>query len=132
MFVSNGNAGADCVADSSHERSRLMSPLVPLPESGPIRLSFDAVAFDEAGSCPASGEFDAKAVTITTDGGETYTVLNDCFPLVPPGSAGVPMHHDLDISAWAGQAVRVMFVYDTMDSGILHTFGVDNVTIYQP
>ena len=129
MFVSNGNAGPTCEDSTAHEFSRLLSPPILLPHSGSFELTFDAVAFDEGGACLASSDFDAKDVGITTDGGESYTVLNDCFPLVPFGS---PLqHHVFDISAFAGDTIQVIFVYDTRDAGFDHTFAVDNVVISQ-
>ena len=38
-------------------------------------------------------------------------------------------HHDFDISAFAGQTVQVIFVYDTGDDLQGHAFAIDNVTI---
>jgi hypothetical protein len=127
MAVSNGNAGLECVPDSATEHSLLIGPRAVLPGQGWITLSFDALAFDEAGSCLDSATFDAKDVGLTTDGGQTWTVLNDCFPIAD--ATGSPAHHELDISQFAGQAVQVVFVYDTRDALIGHTFAVDNVTI---
>ena len=101
----------------------MLSPPIILPESGSFQLSFDAVAFDEGGSCLSSGGFDGKDVGITTDGGQSYTVLNDCFPLAPS--------NEFDISGFAGQTIQVIFVYDTLDFSIGHAFAVDNVVISQ-
>jgi hypothetical protein len=126
MAVSNGNAGVECVLDSSTEQSYLLGPQVTLPGSGAIQLSFDAVSFDEGGSCLASGDFDAKDVGLSTDGGQTWTVLNACFPLA--NGLGDVLHHELDVSGFAGQTVQVVFAYDTRDVLVGHTFAVDNVT----
>jgi hypothetical protein len=127
MLASNGNAGPTCVAGSSIERSQLLSPLVTLPGAGTASLSLDALSFDEAGSCLASGARDAHDVGITTNGGATYTVLNDCTPLAD--GSGLLVHHQFDLSAFMGQTVQVIFVYDTRDAATGHTFAVDNVTI---
>ena len=126
MFVSDGNA--DCVGGSnSYEHSRLLSPPMTLPSSGIARLAFDALSFDEAGSCLLSADFDRKDVGITLDGGVTYTRLNECFPLTD--GTGVPVPSEFDLSAFSGQTVRVVFVYDTLDAVYAHTFAVDNVRI---
>ena len=129
MFVSNGNAGPTCLPDSSTEKSELLSPPVVLPASASITLAFDALSFDEAGRCLPALFFnvDAKDVGITTDGGSTYTTLNACFPITD--GTGALMHHEFDISAFAGQTIQVIFVYDTFDNEVKHTFAVDNVTI---
>jgi hypothetical protein len=126
MAVSNGNAGAECVLDSSTEQSFVLGPQVTLPGSGAITLSFDAVSHDEGGSCLASGDFDAKDVGLSTDGGQTWTVLNDCFALT--NDVGDASHHEFDVSGFAGQTVQVVFAYDTRDDLLGHTFAVDNVT----
>ncbi|MGH2689038.1 MAG: hypothetical protein ACRDKW_09565, partial [Actinomycetota bacterium] len=55
MFLSNGNAGPVCSLDSSTEHSMLISPPIILPSSGTSTLMFDALSFDEAGRCLASG-----------------------------------------------------------------------------
>lgn len=127
MLASNGNAGPTCVAGSSRELSQLLGPPVSLPGSATITLAFDALSFDEAGSCLASGGRDAHDVGITTDGGGTYTLLNDCTPLAD--GTGALVHHTFDLSAFTGQTVQVIFVYDTRDTATGHTFAVDNVTI---
>jgi hypothetical protein len=127
MFVSNGNAGPACAANSSVEGSQLLSPPVSLPQGGTIRLAFDALSFDEAGGCVASGDYDAADVGVTTDGGATYTKLNDCFALTD--GLGNRFHHEFDISAFAGQTVQVIFVYDTGDDLVGRAFAIDNVTI---
>jgi len=127
MFVSNGNSGSACAANSSIEGSQLLGPPVVLPATGVIRLAFDALSFDEAGRCVASGDYDAADVGITTDGGLTYTTLNDCFALTDGG--GNVLHHDFDISAFAGQTVRVIFVYNTSDDLVGRAFAVDNVRL---
>ena len=127
MFVSNGNAGPACAANSSIEGSQLLGPPVTLPAGGVIRLSFDALSFDEAGRCVASGDYDAADVGISKDGGVSYTTLNDCFALTD-GVGGVS-HHEFDISAFAGQTVRVIFVYNTVDDVLGRAFAVDNVNI---
>ncbi len=126
-FLSNGNAGRDCLPDSSRETSQLLSPVVDLP-AGTARLIFDVISFDEGGACIDSGDFDAKDVGITTDGGVTYVTLNDCTALT--AGNGIPAHHEFDLSAWAGQSIQVIFVYDTMDDQTEHTFGVDNVQVF--
>jgi hypothetical protein len=127
MFVSNGNAGPVCAANSSIEGSQLLGPPVTLPAGGVITLSFDALSFDEGGRCVASGDYDAADVGISTDGGLTYTTLNDCFALIE--AAGSLSHREFDISAFAGQTVRVVFVYNTGDDLLGHAFAVDNINI---
>ena len=127
MYVSNGNAGADCVADSSVERSRLMSPTIDLPPIESLMLSFDTIAFDETGACFSSGDYDAKEVGITLDGGQTYFLLNDCFAIAD--IAGVETTRNFDISAFSGLTVQVLFLYDTVDDSTGDTFAIDNVTV---
>jgi hypothetical protein len=127
MYVSNGNAGPACSANSSIESSQLLGPPVTLPAGGVIKLSFDALSFDEGGRCVASGDYDAADVGITKDGGVTYKLLNDCFALID--TVGGVSHHEFDISAFAGQTVRVIFVYNTGDDLQGHAFAVDNIHI---
>jgi hypothetical protein len=81
MYVSNGNAGVACVANSKVERSRLLSPAIALPTTGTLTLSFDALSYDEAGRCFTSAEPDNHDVRITTDNAATYTTLNQCTRL---------------------------------------------------
>ncbi len=128
MYASNGNAGPTCAPESSTEVSELISPPVTLPSIGTILLAFEAISFDEQGSCVGSGDFDTKDVGITVDGGATYSLLNDCFKLTAISGTLTP--HQFDISAYAGQTIQVIFVYDTVDgTGLSDTFAVDNVTI---
>ncbi|MFQ5843851.1 MAG: thrombospondin type 3 repeat-containing protein, partial [Planctomycetota bacterium] len=127
MFVSNGNAGSGCQMDSSNEHSQIVSPPLLLPPGGTIVLSFNALSFDEAGRCLASFDFDSKDVGISTDGGASYVLLNNCFPLAD--GSGAAIHHAFDISSFAGMTVRVVFAYRTLDSIIGHTFAVDSVQI---
>lgn len=127
MFVSNGNDGPGCTPDSSRDHSQLLSPPIALPASGNLSLEFDALSHDEAGTCLGSGSFDKHDVGLTVDGGATYTPLNDCTALTD--GVGTPAHHAFDISAWAGQTVQVIFVYDTVDERTGHVFAVDNVAI---
>jgi hypothetical protein len=75
----------------------------------------------------ASGDYDAADVGMSTDGGLTYTTLNDCFALIE--AAGSLSHREFDISAFAGQTVRVVFVYNTGDDLLGHAFAVDNINI---
>jgi hypothetical protein len=129
-FVSNGNnVGPACAPSIGWERSRLLGPPILLPAAGPIRLSFDARAYDEGGGCVADAAFDSKDVGITTDGGATYTRLNDCAePLTPVLNTAI-VHWTFDISAFAGQTVQVIFVYDTVDDFQGSYFAVDNVRV---
>jgi hypothetical protein len=127
MFISYGNLGPTCVANSSNEHSHLLSPPITLPSSGALRLEFDAFSVDQAGPCTWLAEPDSHDAGITTDGGATYTTLNDCFPLTD--GAGALLHHAFDMSAFAGQTVQVIFVYDTMSPVDGADFGVDNVRI---
>ncbi len=127
MFISNGNAGPACAANSSVEGSQLLSPPIVLPLTGVIRLTFDALSLDEGGGCLASGDYDAKDVGISTDGGVTYTALNNCFALTD--GLGTVAHHEFDVSAFAGQSVQVVFVYNTVDDLLGRAFAIDNVSI---
>ena len=61
-----------------------------------------------------SGDFDRKDVGVTTDGGLTYTRLNDCSPLAD--GSGTMISHSFDISEFAGSVVQVIWVYDTIDN----------------
>ncbi len=127
MLSSNGNAGPGCVAGSSTERSQLLGPPVSLPGSGAASLTFDALSYDEAGSCLAAGDRDAHEVGITTDGGASWTVLNACFPLAD--GTGAIHAHTFDLGAFLGRTIQVMFLYDTRDQATGHTFAVDNARI---
>ena len=130
MFVADGN----CPDTLGFERSKLLSPLVNLPVSVPIHVVFDAVSFDEGGPCLAHAPFnvDLKDVGITANGGGDWAVLNSCYPLTPEAvGSGVFVHRQHDISAFAGQAVQVLFGYNTVDADLGHTFAVDNVRIIQ-
>jgi hypothetical protein len=42
------------------------------------------------------------------------------------------MHHSFDISPHAGQTVRIVFIYDTVDNLTGHTFAVDNIEVADP
>jgi hypothetical protein len=126
MYVSDGNADG-CGSGPFLEISRLMSPPVYLAPDGSPTLTFDALSFDEGGACRDSNDYDAKDVGITTDGGASYTLLNDCWALTHGG--GHVDSHEFDLGAWAGQTVQVVFVYDTVDDQASHTFAVDNVWI---
>jgi len=90
---------------------------------------FDAaLSFDEAGECSTMPtRFDWKDVGISLDEGATYTILNDCAPLTD--GIGTPIDHIFDISAFAGQEVWIVFVYDTFDRVVGHAFAIDDVAI---
>ena len=129
MYVSDGNGSAFGV-----EQSKLISPQILLPSAVPIHLAFDAFAFDEGGRCIWWFQgWDKKDVGISVDGGQSWTFLNNCYELTPPGAENLFMteHHLFDISEFAGQAVQLVFAYDTVDADVGHTFAVDNVRIVQ-
>jgi len=127
MYVSNGNAGSGCVASSGVESSVLISPEITLPESGTITLEFDAISFDELGSCIAGGGYDLKDVrVVASDGGGV--VLNNCTPL--NDVVGMLQHHSFDLSFFAGSTIRIEWHYFTDDQNFEHTFAVDNVLIH--
>lgn len=127
MWVSNGNAGADCGVNASIEHSLLVSPWLRVPLSTPVWLELDALSFDESGGCSSEPTgFDWKDVGISIgDDPAVYTILNDCTSLTD--GTGTPRHHAFDVSRWAGRDVRVVVSYDTFDDVIGHTFAVDNV-----
>ena len=82
-----------------------------------------------ANGCTTSGLPDAQDVGITTDGGATYTILNDCFPLTD--GSGTLTHQSFDLSSFLGQEVQVSFVYDGTDPASVGIFfAVDNVRIH--
>ena len=101
MYLSNGNAGSSCVPKSSHDGSQLVSPPIVLPHLGRLELSFDTLSYDEAGDCVLAGGFDGHDVGISTDGGETYDLLNNCTALADGN--GTLIHHVFDISVHAGE-----------------------------
>lgn len=131
MMGSNGNAGPDC--DNNHnENSYLISPEISLPNAEKLNLEFDSLAADEAGSCEE--DYDSKAVAITTDGGNSFTVLNDCHSL------NASVHYKLDnrkwrfdISEFAGEDIQIMFKYNTEDGCCEEDLGwfVDNISVYE-
>ncbi len=127
MMVSNGNYGPDCQPGSSRESSMIVGPKMVLPDTELVTLEFDSLSFDEGGFCISSSAFDKKDVGISTDGGATYTRINDCTAL--GDGTGQLIHNSFDISAWAGQEVQFIFGYETVDSGKGHTFAVDNVRV---
>jgi hypothetical protein len=129
MLVSSGNAGPSCLLGSRLERSRLLSPAIELPATGHLELSFDALSFDDAGRCVSSGEFDSHDVRITTDGGTTWTTLNDCSALAD--GTGRTISHAFDVTAFGGRTVKIYFFYNTVSPAGGHTFAVDNVRITQ-
>ena len=75
----------------------MLSPEIDLPVGSWPRLSFDAISLDEGGACIAGGDFDAKDVGITVDGGASYTLLNDCTALAD--GSGNQAYHDFDLTA---------------------------------
>jgi hypothetical protein len=109
-------------------------------------LTFSALSFDWGGACLADphplGNYDRKEVGLSTDGGVSYTLLNDCTPLTDGSKPGALTRNSFDVSAWAGQTVQVVFVYNTCwyrsDIGEIcvpgpgHTFAVDDVRISRP
>ncbi len=127
-FVSNGNRGPSCGVDSSIERSKLLSPPIAMPAVGSLVLSFDALSFDEAGRCFASGDFDAKEVGITINGGATWQTLNGCTALAD--GSGNFINRQFLLGGRNGQTVQIVFVYDTVDNVVGDTFAVDNVRIF--
>ncbi len=127
MFISYGNMGTTCVGNSSNEHSHLLSPPITLPAAATLRLEFDAFSHDDAGPCTWLAYPDSHDAGITTDGGATYTTLNYCYPLTD--GTGAFLHHAFDITAFAGQTVQVIFVYDTLTSTAGADFGIDNVRI---
>ena len=129
MWLNNSNSGPECSSSASDEGSQLLSPPIDLPEVGgmALTLGFDAWAIDEHGICTSDPDwYDVKDVGISTDGGATYTILNDCFALTEDNS---PTHHQFDVTAFAAQTVQIIFVYETRDEVSGYFFAVDNVTI---
>lgn len=126
MYGTNGNAGSDCTQDNN-ETSLLMSPIIALPESSNLYLNLKSWALDEGGRCGSSG-YDAKSIQITTDGGDTTTILNDCYAL-----NGTAVHEELyfDISDFAGQDIQLIFNYMTDDDCCAFELGwfIDDVTV---
>ena len=111
-----------------------------LPFSSLI-LSLDVLSFDEGGSClDSAADFDRRDIRVTTDGGQTFTRLNDCWPLTTVEQAGQLVHHQFPLDEFAGQTVQLAFVYQACfprdDLGMCipgngHTFAVDNIQIAQ-
>ena len=132
-YLSNGNYGPSCSFDSAVESSKLVGPVAAIA-GAEILLQFDALSWDENGVCfpapPTGPGPDSKEVGISTDGGATYTALNDCTALTSP-PAGARTRHEYDISSWSGQNVNVVFAYDTANGAYGHSFAVDNVRIVQ-
>jgi NOL1/NOP2/fmu family ribosome biogenesis protein len=128
-FGSNGNFGPACSDNSSRERSFALSPDIDLPPASTLTLTLDAWSQDENGPCLNGVGYDKKDVGITTDGGNTYTLLNDCWALVDTND--VWQSRSFDISSFAGQTVQVIFVYETVDEVVQGHFYIDNVEITQ-
>ncbi len=126
-YLANGNDGPGCEENSSRERSRLMSPPIALPAATSSKLVFDALSFDEGGACLEGLPFDRHDVGVTLDDGATYVLLNDCTALAD--GAGTRVHHEFDLVAWAGQTIRILFVYETADANHGHTFAIDDVAV---
>lgn len=136
VFGANGNAGPDCTWEAQ-EDSTAIGPTIDLPEADNLYLEFDSFGFDEGGNCRRS-DYDAKIVKILTNGGETFTILNDCYALHPQVTFDGPEASNLDarlvrfdISDFAGQQIQLAFQYSTGDSCCGNELGwfVDNLKI---
>jgi len=129
MWLNNSNSGPACYSSDSIEGSQLLGPPIILPQviAMALTLGFDAWAIDEDGTCTGDADsYDVKDVGITTNGGSTYIILNDCFALTEDNA---PTHHEFDLTAFAGQTVQIIFVYENRDEVSGYFFAVDNITI---
>jgi formylglycine-generating enzyme required for sulfatase activity len=127
-WVSHGNAGPDCTG-SWRERSTLLSQPFSLPETGAATLSFVAASWDEAGDCLQSGDYDAKDVGVSVDGGNSYVRLNTCWALAD--GTGAPIQHDLDLTEFAGRDdLRAVWRYDTIDDVVGQTFALGQIAVH--
>jgi len=116
-FSSNtyGTIGNGCYA-SYIDRSRLVSPEMMLSNDySNIEIDFTSFAQDEGGSCLSLHSWDSKEVGVSTDNGETWAVLNDCWPLHDYYDS-VWKPYTFDLSAYRGQSIRLVFAYETGDS----------------
>lgn len=131
VMGSNGNAGPDCEFDHE-ETSYLMSPVISLPDVEKLNLEVDSYAADESGDC--EDDYDNKSVAVTTNGGSSFTILNDCYRLHTYPPEGMDYRQwRFDLSDFAGQEVQIMFNYDTEDGCCEEDLGwfVDNMKVYE-
>ena len=101
------------------------------PPTGQPKLTFDALSFDEAGFCTASGVSGSHDVGVTTDGGASlHDPLNDYEARRAGRRVRVPLAVRPDARG-SGRA-QLIFVYDTRTRFTGHTFAVDNVSLSFP
>ncbi|KXK27366.1 MAG: Bacillopeptidase F precursor [candidate division WS6 bacterium OLB20] len=128
-YGTNGNSGSGC-SEEQLEVSELISPVISLTSAAHHYIQFDSWADDENGPCTDSGDYDSKDVAVTTDGGSSYTVLNDCFALHSTESVdGEFTTWRLPISGFANEDIQLMFRYDTEDDCCGYGWYVDNIVV---
>lgn len=110
----------------THVNDALISPEVSLAgASGPVTLMFTENYVTEAG-------WDFCMVDVSSDGGATWTALRGHYGDAPSGDSYGWQITALDLSAYAGDQIKVRFNFDTGDT-LFNDFPgwwVDNVDIF--
>jgi hypothetical protein len=98
------------------------SPLIALPSATAITLALDAVNFNEIGGSPDF--FDRLEIGVSTDGSSFASLLASTSHsdgaasfFAPQDVTGGYTSLTLDLSAFAGQSIYLMFNYDTVETG---------------
>ena len=107
----------------------ITSPAIKVPSAGPVTLSFNYVLQTEG-----NDGYDVASVEVSNDGGATFTTIANSasstqLPLTNTWAAA-----SFDLSAYAGQTIRVRFDFNTIDS-LLNTYEgwyVDDVEVSTP
>jgi hypothetical protein len=111
---------------------------ITLSASGASILTFDAFDHNEYGDGPAY--YDYLNVSISTDGGASFTTLASTSQQNFPGTTNIPFwtpaatgysHISLDLTSYDGLAIQLAFSFDTIDSGDNDHPGarIDNIQI---
>lgn len=137
-FYEDDDSLNDCDMNGLVETSKLVSPEIHLSEDySNFELDFNSFARDEGGKClNGDGEsdygwydgYDRKEVGVSTDGGEKWTALNDCWPMHSYNEA-IWKLETFDLSAYRGKNIRLVFVYNSRDNLYGWGWDVDDVLV---
>src|SRR5262249_2471574 len=108
----------------------ITSAAIALPGSGPITPSFNYVLQAEGNS----GSFDLATVQVSTNGGASFSTIASSANAAQLPLSATWRAASFDLSAFAGQTIRLRFNFDTVDS-VLNNFEgwyVDDVQLSGP